>query len=95
MHEHPLPGRGVVEGFVDRCWPEVGLIVEADGRRWHERRQQMQRDADRTLEAQAVGYETSRVMWERVVHDPEGTATLLRSIFDARAALHGLPPLNG
>lgn len=94
-HEHPLPGRGVVDGFVDRCWPDVRLIVEADGRRWHERRQQMMKDADRTLEAQAVGYETSRMMWERLVHDPEGSVALLQAIYAERAALLKSPRANG
>jgi hypothetical protein len=87
VHEHPLPGSGPRSGFVDRCWPEARLIVEADGRRWHTRRQQMRADQDRTLQAQAVGYETSRLGWEHLAHDPTGTAVLLRAVWDQRMRL--------
>lgn len=87
--EHPLPGAGPVEGFVDRCWPEACLIVEADGRRWHERRQQMVRDHDRDLQAQVAGYETTRLMWEQLRHDPRGTAQQLGAIYERRVQLLG------
>lgn len=90
VHEHPLPGAGPRTGFVDRCWPEARLIVEADGRRWHDRRQQMRADQDRTLQAQAAGYETSRLGWEHLAHDPDGTAPLLRAVWEQRMRfLHG------
>ena len=90
-HEHPLPGRGAVTGFVDRCWSDVLLILEADGRIWHERRQQMVRDADRNIEALRAGYETVRMCWEHLAHDPDGSAAALREIYLRRAALLGVP----
>lgn len=86
-HEHPLPNEKGRTGFVDRCWEEAMWILEADGRRWHSRRQQMLADADRTLESQALGYETTRLLWEHAQSDPSGTATLLRSIYSQRVAL--------
>lgn len=85
--QHPLPSQRGRVGFVDRLWPEARLIAEADGRRWHDRRQQMRADADRTLEAQALGYETSRLHWEHLRHDPHGTAALLRAIYLQRVAM--------
>lgn len=84
LREHPLPGARGRTGFVDRYWPDAALIVEADGRRWHARHQQMRADADRTLEAQAVGVETSRLLWEHLSHDPHGTAELLRAVHSSR-----------
>ena len=87
VHEHPLPGTGAVQGFVDRCWPDVRLIVEADGRRWHDRRQQMVRDNQRTLQAQAAGYEVSRFTWEQLRHDARGSAECIRAIYDRRLQL--------
>lgn len=87
VHEHPLPGVGARSGFVDRCWPEAKMIVEIDGRKWHSRRQQVVADHDRALQAQTAGYETSRVLWEHVVHDAAGTAAALRAIYDRRATL--------
>ena len=86
LHEHPLPGVGGREGFVDRYWPEARMIVELDGRRWHTRRQQVVADQDRMLQAQAVGIETTRLLWEHVVHDPDGTATALSTIYERRLA---------
>jgi hypothetical protein len=88
-HEHPLPGARGRAGFVDRFWPDAKLIVEADGRRWHARHQQMRADADRNLEAQAQGIETSRLHWEHLSHDPTGTAELLRAVYVARIDLLG------
>ena len=85
--EHPLPGRGALVGFVDRCWPEAKLIVEADGRKWHSRREQASRDASRSLEAQAAGFETTRLLWEHLAHDPDGTAELLSSVYQQRTEL--------
>ena len=87
VHEYPLPGRGAMTGFVDRCWPEARLIVEADGRKWHTRREQMRRDASRSLEASAAGFETTRLLWEHLTHDPDGTASLLRAVYEQRRAL--------
>ena len=89
QHEYPLPGRGAVTGFVDRCWPDARLIVEADGRKWHSRRSQMERDATRSLEAQAAGFETTRLLWEHLRHDPHGTAELLRTVHEQRCLLLG------
>jgi hypothetical protein len=83
-HEFPLPSMNGTTGFVDRCWEALRWIIEADGRRWHSRRQQMALDLDRTNGAAALGYLTTRLMWEHVVHDPWGTARLLRTIFEER-----------
>lgn len=90
IHEAPLPGRGALEGRVDRCWPELRWIVEFDGRRWHERRQQMALDAERDLQALAAGYATSRLFWEHVDGDPGGSAELLVAIACRRRADLGL-----
>lgn len=87
LHEHPLPGSGDLVGFVDRCWPDARLIVEADGRRWHERRQQQLRDRERDLLAMEAGWIVVRLMWEHLSGDPVGTAARLRRIHDERISL--------
>ncbi|MFM7065026.1 MAG: DUF559 domain-containing protein, partial [Actinomycetes bacterium] len=56
VHEFPLPGVGAINGLVDRCWPEVKLIVEIDGRSWHAREEAMARDRARDRAAAAAGY---------------------------------------
>lgn len=63
------------------------MIVEVDGRKWHTRRQQMVADHDRSLQAQAAGYETTRLLWEHVAHDPEGTAATMAAVYAARRRL--------
>lgn len=83
-HEHPLPNERGRTGFVDRCWPEAKLIVEADGRKWHNRFQQARADADRTLEAQALGWQTARLLWEHLSTDSDGTAALLHATYQER-----------
>ena len=84
VHQHPLPGARDRPGFVDRCWPDVRWIVEADGRRWHTRRQQIGIDYDRRTGAQAVGFQTTGLLWERLHGDPVGSATMLRRIYEQR-----------
>jgi hypothetical protein len=87
VREFPLPTERGRTGFVDRCFPNLLWIIEADGRRWHDRRTQASTDASRDLEAQALGYETTRLRWEHLVHDADDTARLLRQVYERRAAL--------
>ena len=81
IHEHPLPSLTGRSGRVDRFWPDARLIVEADGRIWHARHQQMAKDLERNNEAMALGCATARFMWEHLQSDPHGSAALLRSIY--------------
>jgi len=83
-HEYPLPGRGARTGFVDRCWAGCRLILEADGRAWHSRRSEMLADADRSLQAQEVGFQTTRLLWEHLSSDPVGTARSLAAVHRQR-----------
>lgn len=84
LHEHPLPGARDRAGFVDRCWPEVRLIVEGDGRRWHTRRQQISIDYERRTDSQTVGYQTTAFLWEALQGDADDSARKLRAIYDQR-----------
>ncbi len=65
------------------------LITEFDGRRWHTRRQQMDLDRRRDLEASSLGWHPLRLCWEQLSGDPNGTAELWRSTYDRRFALMG------
>lgn len=84
IHEHPLPSVQCLIGFVDRCFAEAHLIVEADGRKWHERRRNMARDSERDIEAARCGFLTTRMMWEHLTSDPKGMATSLVDIYRSR-----------
>ena len=87
--EHPLPTVQCLDGLVDRYLPEALLIVEADGRKWHERRRNMARDRERDVEAARTGHQTVRFMWENLVSDPVGSAAALVEIHEIRLAQLG------
>jgi very-short-patch-repair endonuclease len=82
----PLPGRGAIEGIVDAAYPDVRLVIEADGRRWHTRVRDLARDHQRDAEAARVGWQTVRLLHEQIVGDPEGTCAIVRDIREARRA---------
>lgn len=87
--EHPLPSVQCLTGFVDRYFATALLIVEADGRKWHERRRNMARDRERDLEAARTGHQTVRFVWEHLVSDPDGSARALVDIHRVRLAQLG------
>lgn len=92
--EHPLPallgGGPVLEGRVDRAWPEVRLILEIDGRRWHARERDMAKDRRRDRQAAAAGWQTLRVLGEEVRDIPAEVAAEVVAVYIAR--LNGHPP---
>ncbi|MGH8958306.1 MAG: DUF559 domain-containing protein [Acidimicrobiia bacterium] len=56
------------------------LIVEADGRRWHSRQADFERDRTRDNAATAVGIATLRFTWDMLKRRPrECLATLLQT----------------
>ena len=62
--------RGFI-GRVDLCWPDHRLVVECDGRRWHD--PEDARDADRLRDNRltVASWRVLRFTWAQVVHDPE------------------------
>jgi very-short-patch-repair endonuclease len=80
----PLPGRGAVEGLVDAAYPDVKLVIEADGRRWHTRARDIARDHERDAEAARAGWLALRLLYEQIVGDPEGTCATVRDVRQAR-----------
>ncbi len=44
--QYPLPRGDGVRNLVDAAWPHVKVIIEVDGRRWHQRIADMKRDRD-------------------------------------------------
>ncbi len=72
-------------------WPEAGSrvdalipawrrIVEADGRRWHTRRKDFERDRWRDHQAQRHGYEVTRFTYSQLEHTPEYALGVLLDI---------------
>ncbi len=61
-------------------------IYEADGRRWHARMQDMERDRQRDQEAAAHGFLTIRFTWTHLTAAAEEAVEIVRSAGAARAA---------
>ena len=89
VRQYPLPRDDGVRNLADAAWPEVKLIVEVDGRRWHQRLDDMKRDRDRDLKAAAAGWQVVRLLYEHVVGAPAETIRELLEIHAARAAQIG------
>jgi very-short-patch-repair endonuclease len=66
-----IPGRDQRPGRVDFFWPDVRLIVEVDGRRWHTRVRDFERDSKRRLAMLANGYPTAPVTWAMLTEEPD------------------------
>jgi len=92
VRQFPLPGRGEVTGFVDAAFVEAKLILEADGRRWHDRVATQRKDRARVNAAARVGWQTLRFGWEELTSDPDGEGATIRDTYDERVALLAARP---
>jgi len=75
----PLPEtKQMVNGFeVDFFWPELKLVVETDGLRYHRTPSAQARDALRDQTHTAAGYARIRFTHDQVKHDPEHVRRVL------------------
>lgn len=60
------------------------LIVEVDGRRWHTRVRDFERDLWRTNEAIAHGYAVLRFTWVHLTRSPEAIVAVIERTLDPR-----------
>lgn len=81
------PGRHPGKGRVDFAYPEAKLILEADGRTWHQRIADLVRDRQRDNEAARAGWLTMRFMWEELTNDPDDVAAAVRETLAHRLAM--------
>jgi hypothetical protein len=63
VRQAPLPWRSTRPGRVDLLLPAQRLIIEADGRRWHTRVDDFDKDKWRDNEAVAHGYRVLHFTW--------------------------------
>jgi predicted transcriptional regulator of viral defense system len=68
---------------VDFLFAEHGLIVEADGARYHDNRIARQDDAARQAMLEAAGYRVVRVTWAQITRETAQTVSRLRRAFGA------------
>lgn len=84
----PLPlTRQIVNGYrVDFYWPQLGLVVETDGLRYHRTAARQSRDARRDQVHTAAGLTTLRFTHEQVRHRPREVESTLRAVAAGLAA---------
>jgi hypothetical protein len=64
-----LPGWDPTRGRVDGMFRPERVIVEIDGRRWHTRVADLERDHRRDLQAAAMGYRVVRITYLMLRYD--------------------------
>lgn len=82
----PFPGRQQGRERVDATIPAWRLVVEADGRTWHTRVDDFERDRRRDAEAAAAGWATLRFTWHQLVRDPRWARRIVIETGAHRAA---------
>lgn len=79
-----------VNGYeVDFFWPELGIVVEADGLRYHRTASQQKRGLERDQAHLAAGMWPLRFSHWQVKHDPAHVRKILRSAVARAARAHG------
>ena len=73
-------------GRVDLCWPGARLIVEADGRLWHDPDDARARDRRRGNDYARLGWRVLRFTWQDVVHHPDDVVATVRDALRSAAA---------
>jgi Transcriptional regulator, AbiEi antitoxin/Protein of unknown function (DUF559) len=73
----------------DFLWREARLIVETDGRQFHDTASAFERDRLRDQRLTLARWRVIRCTWRQVVHDPAGLARTIREL------LMQLTPQNG
>lgn len=78
----PVPQTGqMVNGFeVDFHWPDLGLVVETDGLRYHRTPAAQARDRLRDQAHTAAGLTALRFTHAQVAHEPERVLAVLRAV---------------
>jgi Transcriptional regulator, AbiEi antitoxin/Protein of unknown function (DUF559) len=89
VRQFRLPGRGALDGLVDAAYPDVRLVLEADGRRWHTRIRDLRRDHLRDAEAARAGWQTLRFLYEEITAFPQEIVATVTDVRRIRAAQLG------
>ncbi len=75
----PLTGQWVNEFEVDFYWPDLGLVVETDGLRYHRTPAEQARDRLRDQTHTAAGLTPLRFTHEQVRYEPEHVLAVLQA----------------
>jgi hypothetical protein len=84
VDRHGLPRPEVNERVagheVDALWREQRLIVELDGRTFHDGPAAFERDRERDAQLVAAGHRVLRITWRRLTDEPDREAARLRAL---------------
>jgi very-short-patch-repair endonuclease len=83
----PLPGRGPIRGLADAGYLDVKILLEVDGRRWHQRVEASARDKARDLQVIRAGWLPIRLEYEHIVRDPGEMCAAIADVRAERAVL--------
>ncbi|MGZ5321962.1 MAG: DUF559 domain-containing protein [Solirubrobacterales bacterium] len=86
----PLTGRRVNGFEVDFFWPELGLVVEADGLQWHRTPGQQTKDRQRDQAHSRRGLTPLRFTHWQVAHEPRNVSATLREVAGVIRSGNGL-----
>ena len=81
-------------GYRDRCYDEYGLVVELDGKRFHDDHDARVRDRRRDNDAAVTAGATLRYGWDHVTRTPCETAAQLFAALRARGYQGTLKPCS-
>lgn len=81
-------GRFVAQ--VDLAYPDYGVAIELDSKRWHMDHESFESDRDRRNRLIQAGWQVLNFTWDYYKNDPVGLCTLVRSTLSA--ARSGPPP---
>jgi very-short-patch-repair endonuclease len=85
----PLPGRGGLRGLVDFAYADARMVLETDGRRWHQRLQEARRDRERDAQVVRAGWVPLRFVHEQVMDDPAEVVAVIADTRSVRLQLLG------
>jgi len=86
VRQSPFPWWPDAPQRVDAYVPAWRRIIEADGRAWHARHRDFERDRRRDHLAQRNGIEVTRFTYRQLVHEPGYVLDLLRALGPVRSS---------
>jgi very-short-patch-repair endonuclease len=84
--QYRIRDRGHEVARVDFCWPELRLVVEADGYAFHSSRDDYRRDRRRMNELERLGWRVLRFSWEDVTQRPDQVVAMVAACLMPLAA---------
>jgi very-short-patch-repair endonuclease len=82
--QYAMLAAGLMLGRVDFAWPVERLVVETDGRRWHDPADRRHADRQRDNRWGRLGWLVLRFTWAEVIHDPDAVVAAVREALATR-----------